>query len=176
MGDIWQLADVEEIKFAAASSLLAISGRQQAIFASGQLHDEYDNDSADEEVEEEGATTKPTARLNRASLSTLKDKFLDRLSEVLAREKSHVQQSNRTDSKHVAAAAWIDRDGNDPITVLVAKNEGLDNRDSRMSARLQSWSRAIASTGRPPTILTDALWIGNETGEGLLEYSRSRLE
>src|SRR4051794_20167682 len=112
MGDIWQLADIEEVKFAAAASLLAIRGRQQAIFVSDQPHDEYDNDSTDEEIEEQGATTKPTARLNRASLNALKDKFLDRLGEVLAREKSHVRQSNRTDSKHVAAAAWINRDDN----------------------------------------------------------------
>lgn len=176
MGHIWELADVDEIKFAAAASLLAIRGRQQAVFASGQPHDEYDNDSTDEEVEDDGATTKPTARLHRASFSALKDKFLDRLGELLAREKSPLQQFNRTDSKHVAAAGWIDRDNDDPMTVLVAKNEGLDNRDTRMLGRLQSWSRAIASTGRPPAIRTDALWIGNKTGEGLLEYSRSRLE
>lgn len=176
MRDIWQLADIEEIDFAAAASLLAIRGRQQASFASGQSNGEYNEDSADEEVKEKGATIKQTARLNQASQSALKDKFLDRLGEVQAREKSHVQQSKRMDSKHVAAAAWIDRNDNNPITVLVAKNEGLDNRDCIMSVRLQSWSRAIAATGRPPSIRTDVLWIGSETGEGLLEYSRTRLE
>jgi hypothetical protein len=176
MGDIWQLADIEEIKLAASASLLAIRGQQQTLLASGQPHLEYDDDSADEDIGEEWATTRPVARLNKAFRSAMIDKFLDRLGEVLAREKSHVQQSVRNDSKHVAATAWISGDEKFPITVLLAKNEGLDNRDSRMAARLQSWLRAIAATGRPSPIQADTLWIGSENGEGLLEYSRSRLE
>jgi len=176
MNNIWQLADIEEIKFAAAASMLAIRGQQQAVVALGQSWNEDGNDSADEDNEEEEATTKPTARLNRVSQRALKDKFLDRLGEVLAREKSNVQKSDRKDAKHVAATAWINCYVEDPITILIAKNEGLDNRDNRMAGRIQSWSRAIAATSRPPAIRTDALWIGNETGEGLLEYSRTRLE
>lgn len=176
MGAIWELADVEELKFAATASLLAIHSRRQTISTLRPPPDAYDSDSSDEDAEEEEATINPIAKLNRARLNDLKSKFLDRLGELLAREKSSIQQSSRTDSKHVAAAAWIDRDDGDHVTVLMAKNDGLDDYDRKISRRLQSWSRAIALTGRSPEIRTDALWIGNETGEGLLEYSRSRLE
>ena len=141
MNNIWQLADIEEIKFAAAASMLAIRSQQQAVIALSQSWNEDSNDSADKDNEEEEATTKPTARLNRVSHRALKDKFLDRLGEVLAREKSNVQKSDRKDAKHVAATAWINRYAEDPITILIAKNEGLDNRDNRMAGRIQSWSR-----------------------------------
>jgi hypothetical protein len=90
MSNIWQLADIEEIKFAAAASMLAIRGQQQAVIALCQSWNEDDNDSADKDNEEEEATTKATGRLNRVSQRALKDKFLDRLGEVLAREKSNV--------------------------------------------------------------------------------------
>ncbi|OCL13415.1 hypothetical protein AOQ84DRAFT_385425 [Glonium stellatum] len=89
MQDIWQLADIEETRFAAAASLLAIRSQQQADPVSAQLHDDDDDSEGDEITEEE--SMKPTARLNQASQKVLKDKFLDRLGEVLAREKTHVQ-------------------------------------------------------------------------------------
>jgi hypothetical protein len=58
----------------------------------------------------------------------------------------------------------------------LAKNEGLDNRDSKMSTLLQSWFRVIAATGRLSPIRTDFIWIRNKTKNELLEYSRSLLE
>ena len=176
MGDIWQLADIEELKFSATASLLAIRGQHKSLPTASQPELQYSDESEDEDVQEEWATTRPTAKLNKGSRNTLIDKFLDRFGEVFARKKSFVQQINRKDSKHIAAAAWINGDHKFPITILLAKNEGLDDRDSRMSTRLQSWFRAIAATGRLSPIRIDSIWIGNKTEDGLLEYSRSRLE
>lgn len=175
MENIWDLANVERTEFAAAASLLAITTQGRSISSSEQPCAGEGNDSTDEETED-WVTVTPSAGLHRIPRSNLKDKFLNRLAELLARDKSAAQGLSRMDSKHVAAAAWIKGTGEEPATILIAKNEGLDDRDRRMLDRLEMWLRVIASTGRVPDVQSDHLWVGSSQWEGLLEYYRNRLE
>ncbi|KAL7969223.1 hypothetical protein HDV63DRAFT_66176 [Trichoderma sp. SZMC 28014] len=173
MGSIWALANVEELEFAAASTLLAIRAKQQSLFVAEQPDNESSDESESEyDQEEECATSKPIAQLTTHSRNALIDRFLDRLGEVFSREKSFVQHGNRQGSKHVAATAWIRPGIKSPLTIILAKNEGLDDRDRKMSSQLQVWFRAVAATSRHPSIQIDIIWIGDT---GLVEYSRNRL-
>lgn len=177
MRGIWQLADIEEERFAAAASLFALYTWQHSVPRSPSiLHDSEIDSSGEEDVDDNLQTTIPSAGLHQASSRILKDKFLDRLSEVLAREKTPSWCSKKSDPKHVAAAAWINSDYDRPTTILLAKNEGFDDRDRKILARLQVWLRAISATGKPPAIDKDTIWIGSGGGEGLVEYYHCRLE
>lgn len=173
MGDVWTLADIEELDFAAASTLLAIKSKGQSLNVAERDDSDSDDDSVFEDSEEQhtsyaNRTAKSEALLNEAFL----DKFLDRLAEVFSREKSVPHNGNREDSKHIAATAWVEAEGDSPLTVIVAKNEGLDKQDLGLLSTLQVWLRAVALTGKVPSQRTDRLWTGPR---GLLEYSRRRL-
>jgi hypothetical protein len=170
MTDVWQLANIEQEEFAAASSLFATHNRQQSVHRPPLVLDDGDDSSDEEDLDDDWQTTKACEGLHQATDHILKDKFLDRLSEVLAREKT-------ADSpKHVAAAAWVDSNHDSPTTILLAKNEGLDDRDRKMSTVLQIWLRAVSATGKAPVIENDTLWAGVAGSEGLVGYSRCRLE
>lgn len=125
-------------------------------------YDEYD----------ECATSNATAQLTFHSQDALINKFLDRFAEVFCRGKSFPQHSTQQGSKHIAAAAWIEAEAESPVTILVAKNEGLDDRDHKMSSQLQLRLRTVAATGRHSPVTTDMMWHGQM---GLVEYSRGRL-
>jgi len=169
MESIWTLAQVGQLEFAATSALLDIKAKQQSIPPSEQSDDE--GESEDDEVDH--ATSRPTPQLAEFRHDKLINKFLDRLAEVFSREKSLPRSSNRQDSEHVAATAWIEPDDEHPLTVIVAKNRGnLDDQDVNMLASLKRWLRLVTLTGHCPSIQTDRIWVG---GGGLVEYSRSRL-
>ena len=173
MGSIWRLANIEELEFAAIATLLAIKAKQQSLTATEQPDIEYSDESESEyDQEEECATSKPTARLTTFSRDALIDRFLDRLGEVFSCEKSSVQHGSRQGSEHVAATAWIRPGTKSSLTIILAKNGGLDDRDRKISSQLQLWFRTVAATGRHPPVLSDIMWIGDN---GLVEYSRGRL-
>jgi hypothetical protein len=173
MGSIWYLANIKELEFAATATLLAIKAKQQSLCGNEQGYVELSDESEFEyDQEEESATSKPTARLTTHSRDTLIDKFLDRFGEIFSREKSSAQHGSRQGSKHVAATAWIRPGTKCPLIIILAKNEGLDDRDRKMSSRLQLWFRAVAASGRCSPVVTDIIWNGDT---GLVEYSRSRL-
>lgn len=173
MGSIWRLANIEELEFAAKATLLAVKAKQRSLVTFEQPDVEVSDESEpDYDQEEECATSKPTARLTAYSRDALINKFLDRLGEVFSREKSSVQDRGGQGSKHIAATAWIRPGTTSPLTVILAKNEGLDDRDRKMSSQLQLWLRTVAGTGRHSPVVADVMWIG---GIGLVEYSRSRL-
>ena len=174
MGSIWDLANIDELDFAASATLLAIRAKQQSIFTSKPSNTQSNDDSDSEyDGEDEYTASDEVARLTAPSRNALIDKFLDRLGEVFSREKSSSQQQQRRNSEHVAATAWLNPDTTSPLTVLVAKNGGLDDRDRKMASQLQLWLRTVAVTGRHPSILTDIIWKGKDFG--LVDYSRSRL-
>jgi hypothetical protein len=176
MRNIWQLADIEQERFAAAASLLAIHTQQRSVCMPPLLPAGDDDSSGEEDNDDDWQTTIPRERIHRAKAQDLKDKFLNRLSEVLAREKTANSRQKQSKAKHVAAAAWIHSDYDSPTTILLAKNEGLDERDLRLLARLQIWLRAILATGKAPAIEKDTIWVGLADKQGLIEYSRCRLE
>ena len=172
MESIWTLAQVGQVEFAATSTLLAVKAKKQSLLLTEQSDDESDDDCEPED-DEDHTTLKPTPRLAKPRHDALINKFLDRLAEVFSREKSHPQSSNRQDSEHVAATAWIEPDDEHPLTVIVAKNRGnLDDQDVKMLASLKRWLRLVTLTGHCPSIQTDRIWVGDG---GLVEYSRSRL-
>jgi hypothetical protein len=176
MGSIWTLADITELDFAATSALLAIKAKQRSI-SDPQRADDQSSDESEFEGEgenEDAATTKTTSELAAFPRDALKDKFLDRLAELFSREKSSAQCQGRKDSSHVAATAWIEADVRSgfPLTVIVAKNEGLDARDRDMLSRLSVWLRAVSITGQDRSAQADKIWIGDG---GLVDYSRSRV-
>jgi hypothetical protein len=162
MASIWTLAKIGELEFAAISRLLALKAKGMSLSPTEQADDESSDEDELEENEGGGMTSR-LSDLATCDHDALLNKFLDRLGEVFSREKS---------ASHVAAIALIRADVRNPMTVLVAKNEGLDDRDLRMLFRLQQWLRAVAITGRDRSILTDSLWVGEA---GLIEYSRQRL-
>jgi hypothetical protein len=176
MRSIWNLAEIKELDFAATSALLAIKAKQRSIFYPQEADDQSSDDSEPgEDVEDEDAvTSKTTSELAIFPRDALKDRFLDRLAEVFSREKSSAQCRGRKDSSHVAATAWIESDAKSgsPLTVIVAKNEGLDARDREILSRLQVWLRAVSVTGQDRSAQTDKIWIGDG---GLVDYSRNRL-
>ncbi len=173
MGSIWLLANIKELEFAATATLLAVRAKQQSLFASEQPDIEVSDESESGcNQEEEWATSRLVARLTTCSRDALTDKFLDRLGEIFSREKSDVQHGSRQGSKHVAATAWIRSATQSPLTIILAKNEGLDDRDRKMASQLQVWFRTVAATGRHSPVPTDIIWIGDT---GLVEYSRGRL-
>jgi len=174
MESIWALANVAELEFFATSKLLAMKTKKQSIAPTEQLHDEPSDEDEREEDEEDCATARPSSRLAKSQHHALVNKFLDRLAELFSREKSSSGCRSRQDSKHVAATAWINADGGtkEALTVTVAKNEGLDDRDVKMLDRLQRWLRGMAVTGKVQSAQTDVLWVANE---GLVGFSRHRL-
>ena len=142
----------------------------------GTSSDENDDDD-DDELEDNGqdwATSRPSSKLAISDHDAQIGKFLDRLAELLSRQKSSAECRGGQAAKHISAAAWIspDTESPDPLIVIIAKNEGLDDRDLEMLARLQRWLRAVAATGRVPLVQTDRLWIKDEC---LVAYSRGRL-
>lgn len=174
MESIWTLAQVGQLESAATSTLLAIKAKQRSIYPTDLPRDDSGGESeAEEEDDDDDATSRPTPRLATNRHDELIDKFLDRLAEVFSHEKSFLQSSNRQDSEHVAATAWIRSDAKRPLTVIVAKNRGfLDERDVNMLARLKRWLRIVAVTGCTRLVQTDSIWAGDG---GLVEYSRGRL-
>jgi hypothetical protein len=174
MESIWSSANVEELQFAATSKLLATKAKRLSITPAEHLDDGSSNDEEDSEEDEEDNNTSRPSMLATCDHDTLIDKFLDRLAELFSREKSSPGCRSRQDAQHVAATAWINTgdETGEALTVIVAKNEGLDDRDVKMLARLQRWLRNVADTGRVKPAQTDELWVGNE---GLVAFSRSRL-
>lgn len=177
MGSLWVLSDVEELEFAAAATLLAIQAKQQSIARTQPpetVFDDEEDSEADEEADEdmEHATSDTPGLIAEYSHDALMDKFLTRLAEVLAREKSSGRKGSQQGSRHIAAALCLRPAKKSSLTIFVAKNGGLDNFDRVMLSRLQLWLRVVSETRRPPPSQADRLWI---TKEGLLEYSRERL-
>ncbi|KAJ5153726.1 uncharacterized protein N7500_009165 [Penicillium coprophilum] len=72
----------------------------------------------------------------------LKNQFLDRLAETLARFKNDAQARNSNDAKHVSAAMMVCYEDEEHVKIFCAKNEGLDKEDNDFLAR---WKLQYAS-------------------------------
>lgn len=158
MSNIWYLARIEEERFAATAALFAMYTKQQSICEPTPVLPEDDDDSSNEEdIDDDWQTTVACEKLHRATGNALKDKSLDRLSELLAREKTSNLYPKQSTVKHVAAAVWINLSCDYPTTILLAKNDGLDERDRKLLGQLQTWLSAISMTGRAPSKEKDFL-------------------
>jgi hypothetical protein len=99
MGNSWRLADIEELDFAATSTLLAITAKQQSLSTdtADAQRDVEDNNDSDSEYDEgeDFATSKPSPRWTANARNRLIDKFLDRLAEGLRPREILICQSAR---------------------------------------------------------------------------------
>ncbi|UPL03070.1 hypothetical protein LCI18_014004 [Fusarium solani-melongenae] len=86
-------------------------------------------------------------------LRKLKDELVDRLSETLARFKSP-PKSGSLDAKHVSSVIMIEHAGNDGVTFLCAKNEGLDGQDKEDF--LPKWKNLMERAAQSDEPMADA--------------------
>lgn len=105
-----------------------------------------------------------------ADMAGFTEKFLDRLAEVMAPQKTLPRDetaSGRSDADHVSATALIQE--NDKHTILLTKNNGFDNTDKKFLQTLQIWLNIVAILKRRPSIERCILW------KKLLTYNLTRL-
>jgi hypothetical protein len=103
---------------------------------SGISEDGGHEDEVIDRVEEDGSETssdesspdsfeKPAGNGNSVLEKTiLRDKFLDRLAEILARYKDDPGAKIRQANKHIASA-YMEEHGDESVELFIAKNEGL---------------------------------------------------
>ncbi|KAM6508172.1 hypothetical protein FALCPG4_018059 [Fusarium falciforme] len=86
-------------------------------------------------------------------LRNLKDGLVDRLSETLARFKSP-PNSGSLDAKHVSSVIMIEHAGNDGVTFLCTRNEGLDGQDKEDF--LSKWKNLMERAAQSDESMADA--------------------
>ncbi|KAL8826765.1 MAG: hypothetical protein Q9191_003601 [Dirinaria sp. TL-2023a] len=166
-------------------STTTVAGRDQHTRSTQALHD--DNQGLDSESDND--SVEPRQLSHEKPLDYLKRRFLDRLAEILDRQKKfHSDSDNPVSGKksgkptqdaagqpskgpnsgpgHTAAASLIEDDG--CALVLVAKNRGLEPEDREMMKRLSIWIRVMAKTGER-NLANDSFW------KELLLYCRRRI-
>lgn len=77
----------------------------------------------------------------------LKNQFLDRLAETLARFKTDVQVKRSDDAKHVSATMMVCYENEEHVKIICAKNEGLEKEDNEFLGRWKSHMEGIARKG-----------------------------
>lgn len=167
----WKATQCEERWFHALTCLLARTNKQQEAHAIERPDDaepDHTSDSASD-VEEEAETTSPRNIAGSMGKKVLKEKFLDRLAEVMAREM-------KPDKKHSDVFATGTLDFEHQTVVYLARNDGLLNIHQKMMKMIQIWLRAVASTGERRIILKDKTWSELVTWSlPRLEYYRDQL-
>ena len=163
---IWDGKSLDEARFHARACLLAVVGRQQNPDSLNRNTKEEHHSLDDSDSDDDGSdatTIAPRMIVKTSGKAKLKESFLDRLAEVLSREKPQPGEK----AEHVAATAMME--GDDEATIYVAKNGGLDDVDRSMLHVLKIWVRAIAADGRRRDITKDAMW------KKLIDYYQKRL-
>ncbi|KAI9721984.1 MAG: hypothetical protein M1812_001942 [Candelaria pacifica] len=137
--------------------------------------DGSDTDEASDDGDEDETVT-PRRLVKSKGTKILKEKFLDRLAEVLSCRKAWfrkqithtkgIGKANRSkrskpvvslkDGENVAAAGMVETQ--QKVMIYVAKNAGLDSNDQKIIRQLQVWIRALATTGRRRYTDTDSFW------------------
>ncbi|KAJ5371713.1 hypothetical protein N7517_003719 [Penicillium concentricum] len=77
----------------------------------------------------------------------LKNQFLDRLAETLARFKTDPQARTSNDAEHVSAAMMVCYEDEEHVKIFCANNEGLDKEDHDFLARWKLRMESIARKG-----------------------------
>ena len=157
---------LNEARFHARVCLLAVVAKQQYVASfADKASKNCENDDADDsdDLDSETDTIAPRQIATSVGPSGLRERFLDRLAELLSREKT----SKGAKNIHTAATVMFENEGE--ATVYVAKNGGLDILDHKMINVLQLWLRAIAVDGKWRDVSTDRVW------KELLKYHSERL-
>jgi hypothetical protein len=174
------LENFDDIGFLSLSTLLSIcQGPQEP-----QGHDEAASDVESLDGEDWGIVSeKDSVTPHELSKLAQKEKqlvkFLNHVAETFAREKSipwsqikrHERRSGTRSGRgasHVTASGLVTTNGE--LTVYIAKNGGVDDKDEELARYLTIWMRTIAATGKRPTIDSDIMWAK------LVDYCRQRLD
>ncbi|KAK5711682.1 hypothetical protein LTR17_018263 [Elasticomyces elasticus] len=124
----------------------------------------------DEELSDDDSIH-PRDLVSSGGEAKLQQKFLNRLAEIFARQKTPPRSravGSSTDADHVSAAILGFKDA--APCLYVAKNRGLDDEDKVLLAKLQTWLRAVSLTRQRRDAEKDNFWLT------LMEYNSSRLE
>lgn len=77
----------------------------------------------------------------------LKNQFLDRLAETLARFKTDVKVKTSNNIKYVSVAIIVCYENEEHVKIFCAKNEGLEKEDNDFLARWKLRMEGIARKG-----------------------------
>ncbi|KAJ5218579.1 uncharacterized protein N7498_000678 [Penicillium cinerascens] len=77
----------------------------------------------------------------------LKNQFLDRFAETLARFKTDPKTKTRNDAKHVSATMMVCHEAEKHVKIFCAKNEGLEEEDEGFLSRWKLRMETIARKG-----------------------------
>lgn len=162
---LWSFHRLERERFAAAA--LAVSSIQKR-----QSFPACTGPNIDAEELSDDDSIRPEDLVKSSDGTTLCKKFLDRLAEILARQKTPPKRKKRrasaTDADHASAA--ILRFKNTVPHIHVAKNAGLDEKDKTFLTKLEAWLRAVSITRQRRYIQRDRFWLD------LIEYNNARLK
>ena len=182
-------------RFCLLAQLLYLKNQQQPLqSALSETHPSKNNPQnapLDDEDASSDDSIEPRQLVSEKPPDVLKRRFLDRLAEILAREKKSSvcaraskhestspspakgkskndlsEQGSSAGQSHTAAASLIEQDG--CAIVLVAKNCGLDKTDRDMVKRLSHWIQVMAKAGVKASE-KDLFW------RKLLLYCRARI-
>ncbi|OBT41398.1 hypothetical protein VE00_09169 [Pseudogymnoascus sp. WSF 3629] len=156
----WKATQFEERWFHVIACLLARTNQQQEAYAKEHLDeaDEAEPDTYDSatDVEVETEITSPRNMAGSLGKKILKEKFLDRLAEVMAREMKPDKKRN-----DVFATGTLDFEHK--TVIYLARNDGLLDIHKKMMRMIQIWLRAVASTGERRVVSKDKMWSDYET-------------
>ncbi|KAJ5489399.1 hypothetical protein N7539_004289 [Penicillium diatomitis] len=134
--------------------LALISDRPPALEESTQETGTTENDkespsySNEEEFDDpEDPTGLGTDREHEQYHIELKNQFLDRLAETLARFKTDPKAKSSIDAKHVSAAMMVCDENEEHVKIFCAKNEGLEKEDDDFLASWKLRMEGIARKG-----------------------------
>ena len=168
----WRLPPLDEARFHARACMLAVASQQQDITSlqprapvpngccdQEEMPEEWEDGSSDWDSDINTVVPR-TLVMQKGGRLRLKEKFLDRIAELLARQKTCREEGEgsheRQDADHVAAAVMVEYA--DKVTMYVAKNGGFDRQDLQLRTHLERWLRAVASAGYRPNIDKDTMW------------------
>ena len=153
---VWNFPRLNHLRFAAASLALACTQQHQ----SSDNQDSFSPDNVDELSDDD--SIRPRDLVKFSGRKKLQQKFLNRLAEVFARQKTQwdirltAQIVARSDADHVTSITLAFRE--DWPTVHIAKKTGFDDEDKKFLSDLQVWLRAVATSGHRRLVEKDTMW------------------
>lgn len=161
---VWSFPRLKRERFAAAAIAVSSTQKQQPFPVVTSKWRPDDEELSDDD------TVRPRDLVASGGQLALQKKFLNRLAEILARQKTSpsTRAQISTDADH-ASAAMLGFKSRVP-RIYVAKNVGLDRDDQIFLTKVQAWLRAISLLGQRRDIEEDHFW------SSLIEYTQSRLE
>jgi hypothetical protein len=113
-----------------------------------ESNESYESEISSNESSKQASFDDPNGpKISPPQRNVLRDKFLDRLAEVLARFKDAPKANNRQAYKHIASA-YMEEQEEKSVTVIIAKNKGLDKVDQKYLEQLSQFLQDISQKGK----------------------------